>query len=138
MNLSNLDPNLVLSLATLVGTGIAWIVHKVRGDKVASARDILDSLVTQALNAPGVNLDNIKSRVEKAARDALAKRGIKGAIAETLVHEFVEYASAQLHERFDLITRNVEQMADAAAKVKAAMVPKGDFPKLDIEIETVP
>jgi gas vesicle protein len=119
MNLSNLDPNVVLTWGGIAAAATTWLIAKARGNKTQSGRDILDSIVTQVINAPGVDLENVKDRVSLAARLALKRIGLKGAIVETLVHEAAEYALAQLHERFDLVTRELAKLAKATEKVKA-------------------
>jgi hypothetical protein len=133
--LQRIDPTLLVGLLVGVGT---YLWNSVKGGKVISARGILDSLVTQVINMPGTGLDNVKSRVEAKAREALAKLGIKGSVAEMLVHEAVEAASAKLHEKFDLVERNMNAMVEAASKVTEAFTPKGDMPKLDITLTETP
>lgn len=114
MDWSKLDPNVVISIGSVVGAAATWLYHKAKGEKTASANDILESLVTQVINAPDVNLENVKQRIDSAARAALAKVGVRGAIAERLVHEFVEYGSAELHKRFDLWTKSMMKLDNAA------------------------
>ncbi len=113
--LSKADPNVVISWVSVAFGGLLWLYHKARGDKTASAEDILTSLVTQVINQADVDEDNIKARVEVASRAALLRIGIKGATADLLVHRFVEDAAAQLHERYDAWTKAMNAM-DAAAK----------------------
>ncbi len=112
---NQIDPNLVVGILVALGT---YLWHKARGDKTTSARDILDSIVTQVINSDGVDLENVKARTEAKCRAALAKAGIKGTLAETLVHEAVEYASAQLHERFDLFTKSMNNMMAETLKLE--------------------
>lgn len=115
MDWSKLDPNVVMSWAAVVAGAIGWLYHRAKGDKTQSARDVLDSIVAQALNTPGISVDNVKMHVETLAREALTKRGISGKVADALVHEFVEFASAQLHRRVDIAARDLAR-ADAAAQ----------------------
>ncbi len=137
--LSKLDPNVVMTWGGIFLSGLAWLYHKAKGDKTASARDILDSLVVQVINAPGVNLDNVKDRVELAARTALKKMGLKGAIVETLVHEFVEYGSAELHKRYDLIDKQLQEMVKKTIDVTGAFTPPttSTVPTLNITVEPI-
>ncbi len=114
------DPNLVLSWGAVLAAAATWLIHKARGEKTASARDILDSIVTQVINTADVDLENVKLRADQAIRSKLAELGIKGAAAELMVHEFVEYASAQLHERFDRWTRAMDKLDAAVQTVPKA------------------
>ncbi len=112
--LSKLDPNVAASWAAIALGGLLWLYHKAKGDKTESTRDILDAIVTQVLHTSGVDVDNVKSRFETAARAALAKRGITGAVADTLVHEFVEYAAEQLHLNIDAAVAGISKANDEA------------------------
>jgi hypothetical protein len=108
----------ISAAALLIG---GWLWHKARGDKTKTAREILEDVVRQVLYSDGVDLDNVKSRAESKIREALAKRNVTGKLAEALVHEFVEYAAAELAERFALFQKNLDALATNAAK--AAAVP---------------
>ncbi len=119
MDWSKLDPNVVTILSGVTIGVLGWLWRLVHGDKVESARDILDSVVTQVLNTPGLNLDNVKQKIEAAARPALAKLGIKGSLADNLIHEFVEYGAGVLHERMDLFEKELQKrLDDLAAKAQ--------------------
>ncbi len=137
MDLDKLDPNVVITLVSLVGTGVAWLYHKAKGDKTESARDILDSIVVQVLNAPGVDLVNVKDRVELEARAALRKLGLKGKIVDTLVHEFAEYALAELTKKYDLFQKQLDQLVKETIKTAESFTAKGEIPKLDITVESI-
>jgi hypothetical protein len=108
----------ISAAALLIG---GWLWHKARGDKTKTAREVLEDVVRQVLYSDGVDLDNVKSRAESKIREALAKRNVTGKLAEALVHEFVEYAAAELAERFALFQKNLDALATNAAK--AAAVP---------------
>ncbi len=137
--LSKTDPNILISWLSLLGGVGLWLWHKAKGDKTKSAKGLLDDVVTQVINSPDVNLDNVQSMGEKAARDALAKIGFRGAAAETLVHLAATAASAELHRRFDLMTRNMDAMFKATVAAEKALTPTpGAFPKLEVDIEAVP
>jgi hypothetical protein len=108
-------------VALVAGIVGGWLWHKARGDKTKTAREVLEDVVRQVLYSDGVDLDNVKSRAESKIREALAKRNVTGKLAEALVHEFVEYAAAELAERFALFQKNLDALATNAAK--AAAVP---------------
>lgn len=110
-------------LLGLFGTAVRWVMHRIAGDKRAGLRALLESVVTQILYSGDVDLDNVKARIESAARIALSKAGVTGALADELVHEVVEYGAAKLHERFDEFTRNLESLSAAADKVKQELKP---------------
>lgn len=108
--MKDLDPNVLIPLLGFVAS---WLYHKIKGDKTQSIRELLDSVVTQVIYSPGVDLDNVRSRAEARILELLARKNVKGKLAEALVHEFTEFAVAELHKRFDLINR---QFQDNAAK----------------------
>lgn len=107
----------IAAVGALLG-GVFWKVKK--GQKAKSAREILEDVVRNVLYSDGVDLNNVKTRAETAIRAALTKHGLKGKAADVLVHEFVEYAAAELAERFDLFTKNLERMYEAAKGVEQA------------------
>ncbi len=115
-----IDPTVVVS--TAIGV-LGWLYHKARGDKTESARAVLQSLVRQVLFSDGVDLDNVRSRFEALAKTALAKRGFKGAIVDALIHEFSEYAAAELAERLDLYQSQLDQLDKVAAGVNETLKP---------------
>ncbi len=112
--LSKLDPNVAASWAIAALGGLMWLYHKAKGDKTESARSILYSTVTQVVNQSGVDIDNVKARAETAVRAALAKLGITGAIADALVHEFVEYAASELHRNINAAVSGISKANDEA------------------------
>ncbi len=140
MDMSKLDPNVVVSWLSALGGLALWLWHKAHGEKTADASDILDSLVTQIINTPGVDLDNVRARIETKAREALAKIGLKGAAADMLVHKFAEYGLAKLHEKFDLMQKSFETMVKKTIAVGDALEPPKEptVPVLDLGMERVP
>lgn len=116
---NNIDPNAVIALVTLVG---GWLWSKRKGEKTTSARELLEDVVRQVINAADVDPDNVKTRAEAKIRGALAKINVKGTTAELLVHEFVEYAAAELGERWAKFTRDMDALKAANAEmVKAGL-----------------
>lgn len=115
--LNQINPDLAVTILTAIAAGATWLFRKARGEKTQTARELLENVVTQVLNSDGVDLENVREKLEARLRAALAKRGIKGKLAERLVHEFVEWGAAELHERYDGITRNLERMYKAAEGV---------------------
>ncbi len=110
----------VAAVAVMVG---GWIWHKARGDKTKTAREVLDDVVLQVLADADIDMTNVKAKAEAALRAALTKAKIKGALAEALVHEFVEYTAGELARRFKLFEANLARMADNAAKVGETLAP---------------
>jgi len=108
----------------LLAAGIfvgGWLWHKAKGEKVKTVREILDDVVRQVLNSGDINLTNIKARAAYYIREALAKRKVTGKLADALTHEFVEYAAAELAERFSLIQRQLDALAAGAEQVSVTM-----------------
>lgn len=119
MNFSKLDPNVVALIVSVLGGLWTWISHKANGEKTSTWREILDDVVRQVINAADVDLDNVKARLETKLQDAVTKIGLRGPTANSLVHEFVEYGSAELHERFATIQRQLDKIsAEAQATLK--------------------
>jgi hypothetical protein len=114
--LNNIDPDAVIAVVGLVGS---WLWSKHKGEKTKSAREMLDDVVRQVINSADVDLENVKARAEQACRAALAKVGITGATSDRLVHEFAEYAAAELAERWGLFQKRLDQLAVNAAKAAA-------------------
>jgi hypothetical protein len=110
MNLSNLDPNLVTGLVTLLGTLAAWGYHKARGTKQRDLTELLDDAITAEVEDAlddGETLDTIEDRLTQAGMALAKKLGLK--VGEGTL-------------RVDL--------AAAADKVNDAFTPSGTFPKL--------
>lgn len=122
--LSNLVPFVtdhwddIIAVGGLLG---GWLWHKARGEKTKTVREILEDVVRQVINSGDVDLENVKSRAEAKIREALAKRKVAGKLAETLVHEFVEYAAAELAERFRLIQQSLDSLARGAESLGKAV-----------------
>jgi hypothetical protein len=111
----------VAAVGVLVG---GWIYAKARGRKTKTVREILDDIVRQVINADGVDLENVKPKAERAIRDTLAKAGIKGKAAEVLVHEFVEYAAAELAERYAEVNKALQKLNAATETAGKDMLAK--------------
>ncbi len=138
--LTQLDPNVVSTLVTvLISTG-AFLYHKVRGDRTDSWGSVIDDIVTNLINETVgtiVTEDQIagfinkqRDRIEAMIWGVLTKRGIpRNALSESLVHAAIEKGTAELGTRIrnEIATRklpdNMKSLADAAQKVLDAFKP---------------
>jgi hypothetical protein len=155
MNLSDLDPNLLAGIVTLLGTLATWAYGKARGTKQADLSDLLDEAITaevyDALN-DGETVDTIEDRLAGVAMKLGAKVGLKVPKATARlavqygVFEFKKLVKArelkqQLKQQnanaVERLPGQVADMAKAAQGVLDAFTPKGTIPKLqagDVEI----
>ncbi len=132
--LKGTDPSIVISA---IGSVALWLWNKARGDKTKTAREVLDDVVLQVINAGDVDLDNVKARVTELGLEALRKLHVTGMPATVLVHEFVEYAAGRLAERLYLHQRRLDALVVGAEAVQKAMTPPvvPTVPVLDLGME---
>lgn len=152
MNLSNLDPNLVAGVFSLLGTLGAWAWAKATGKKRASLTDLVQDIVLhEALDAveSGETLDRIENRLTAAAQYAAKKLGYKlklnttQLIVQKAIVEFRKrLRQKQTQEAAKLITAGLGELAAAAERVKRATRPKPPtsrtVPPLDLTTQAIP
>jgi hypothetical protein len=141
MNLSNLDPNLVTGLVTLLGTLAAWGYHKARGTKQRDLTELLDDAITAEVEDAlddGETLDTIEDRLTQAGMALAKKLGLKvgeGTLRVAVQWGVVEFRKAVKKRAGSqaaakAIPKQLDDLAAAADKVNDAFTPSGTFPKL--------
>lgn len=149
MDLSKLDPNLVLTLITLAGSLVTWLYKKAKGEKQA---DITDALWA-ALEGKAIALAEseetatvLREKLTKAAHEALARMGMKrNAIVDAVVAKLVERGVSEVRKRI-LAKKNAAKLeaqilatATQAAAVTGAFTPPANptVPRLEMDVEIV-
>jgi hypothetical protein len=72
VNVSNLDPNLVAGLVTLVTTLAGWLYSKARGEKARDVSDLLDEVITGELEDALHDLDTLDAIEQRLTESASA------------------------------------------------------------------
>ncbi len=150
MNLSNLDPNLVAGIFTLLGTLGGWLYNKARGKKTQDLTELLDEAITaEVLDAveDGETLDTIEDRLTNTALLLSKKLGVK--LSASVARIAVQYGVVEFRQavkKREAAQKAVAQMqtqldklATEAAKVGAAFTdaPTIAIPKLQFETEII-
>jgi hypothetical protein len=141
MQLSKLDPNLVLTLVTLAGSLVTWLYHKAKGDKQADITDALWAALEGKVIALAESEEVasvIRSKLIVAANEALARMGIKSnAVTDAILLKLVERGVTEVRKRViaKKTARELDSMLSSAAAVRFDKPSGATIPKLDIDVE---
>jgi hypothetical protein len=141
MNASNLDPNLVAGLVTLVTTLAGFLYHKARGTQQRDLSDLLDEAITEEVHdalEDGETLATIEGRLTGAASKLTKLLGLK--LPPYTVNIAVQYGVSEFRKLVRAREANqkaakeipgqIDDLAKAAQGVKDAFkVPVVEGPK---------
>lgn len=136
--IDKLDPNVVIPI---IGVGLTWLWHRMRGQKTTSLRDILDAAITTAVHrllADPQALGKARDRLTAYAYEAMERHGLpRNAWSEALVKLAVEEGMAELSDKLHEL--ELAEIAAGAQRTADSFVPpkRPGVPKLDLDIEEV-
>ncbi len=146
--LSKIDPDLVVTIVSILGAGATWLYRKAKGEKQA---DITSSLwramegsvlkLAETHLAPTATF--LRDKLTVAAYEALGRMGVKkNAVVDAIVAKLVEQGVTEVRKRIAALknARDLEKVLTDASKVTTA-APKpglpGEVPVLGLNIEYV-
>lgn len=100
---TKLDPNVVLTVLSGLGTVGGWLWSKIRGDQKQSLRDALwpiieGNAIKLAENEFAIQV--VRLKLERAAQEGLARMGLKpNRITTAIVQELVERGVTEVRNR---------------------------------------
>jgi hypothetical protein len=151
MNISNLDPNLVAGIVTLLTAAAGFVWRKATGEKTRDLGELLDDAISAELEdaiTDGETVATIENRLTKAGLDLAAKLGLK--LSPYTLRIAVQWGIVEFRKRLqqrnrekaaaDKVASQEALMVDAATKVPAAFAQPASptVPKLEIDVEIVP
>lgn len=143
MDLSKLDPNLLLGVITLLGSLAGWAWKRARGEKTASITEVLTAAIKQEaarLLRGEEPLEKARDAMRWAATAALERIGVTPSKAvDLLVNVAIEKGLAELAERLHVLERGVAALPGAFQGVVDAFTPPAQptIPPLRAEFEVV-
>lgn len=144
MTLPELNPDLTASLIVLLTAIGGWLWRKAKGEKQQDFRELLDETITaEVVDAleDDTTAAALRGRLEGAASALDKKLGVT--LPKAMVTLAVTWGETEFRRMMQerkaqqAIPGQLKDLAVKAEKVLEAFTPKGDMPKLDIDVEII-
>jgi hypothetical protein len=142
MDLSKLDPNVVVVVGSLLTTALGWLWAKIRGEKHAGLSEAIWPIVEGVaikLAESEATVDFVREKLTAAAWQGLERMKIKrSAIVEVIVAKLVERGVTEVRKRALALkaSRDLEATLASAAAVRVDAPAPG--PRVPVIGEGVP